>query len=706
MAYRSVLGGSPLGLIGVRSAPNSSGLASFNIDKARNVNVQNYNKSRAGSIIGGRKNLRAWQNYRKIKTSDGEVPNWANVQGGTVDQEKNYVQDTMHADSIYDMSVLNIIEKLASTQGALRPTDFAYLKDLGVYPNNRLMIARRFAGPAVDNVVAYKTSNYKISAIATLMQYLPQEQEFLSITFGEEWEAAEADFTGVVDSLGKDLGLSNLGGIGGAAGNLTPLPGFTEIFQREFLASIGLLESSAANQIPAGNPNLIKEAKRRKTIGYSEAGSGLNTTLSIKMKCEYELKYISGIDPTIVWMDIIANIGRFGTSESSFYGLSGSFAAKLLRWMNNPASLISDVFSTIGKIIGKIAAAVREFINKAYNLATQAASEEDDNDDGSGEEEEDPYKDAKAEKSLGQRVLGQITKLLGKVSTSLIAKYRVRVQGIIRALTGAPSCPWHISIGNPLRPSFCSGDMLVKNVTLGLGPQLAFNDLPSTITVDFSMENARALGLQEIMAKFNAGYLRSVDVQKSYFETQQVPTDIVETKQPDGSTSYEPAKNSPIKEEQSGAMPGESWIETNEKGESVLVGGSPTTNTQNNQNQSNTNNSNQNNTTNNSGNTNTNANATGQTPSTTTSATGQTPSIPVNATGQTPSVPNNTNLTPIGQTPSITTTTNSPSGGTVSGSSENKTSALNASTSQTNTDLINYKDFDFSNPDPWVALPL
>ena len=64
--------------------------------------------------------------------------------------------------------------------------------------------------------------------------------------------------------------------------------------------------------------------------------------------------------------------------------------------------------------------------------------------------------------------------------------------------------------------------MLTKSVSLKLGPQLAFNDLPSSITVEFTLENARALGMQEIMGKFNSGYLRSIDVQKTYYETSQI----------------------------------------------------------------------------------------------------------------------------------------------------------------------------------------
>jgi hypothetical protein len=53
-----------------------------------------------------------------------------------------------------------------------------------------------------------------------------------------------------------------------------------------------------------------------------------------------------------------------------------------------------------------------------------------------------------------------------------------------------------------------------------MGSQLAFNDLPSSIKVEFELKNARPLGLQEIMSKFNSGYLRTVDIQKSFYELE------------------------------------------------------------------------------------------------------------------------------------------------------------------------------------------
>ena len=89
--------------------------------------------------------------------------------------------------------------------------------------------------------------------------------------------------------------------------------------------------------------------------------------------------------------------------------------------------------------------------------------------------------------------------------------------------------------------------MLVKSTKLTLGPILAFNDLPSTITAEFTIENARSWGMQEIMAKFNSGYLRTVDVQKTFFETQHYFSGDIEKGEEEKWTHSEPA----------GILPGE-----------------------------------------------------------------------------------------------------------------------------------------------------
>ena len=520
MANRAPLGGSPLGLINLRSAP-VNGISTFNGGNTRNVSVNAYNNKlgskHPGSLFTGKRVLRPWPDIKNGNTTGTDDITMVN---GVITNDATSRKE-LHNDSVYDTSVLNIIEKLSGTRAELRPADFAYLKDIGVYPNNRLMIARRFAGPAIDNIM-YKKGQSELSSLAVLISWLPENQDFLDISFGEKWKDADADFTDILTSLGKDITLTDggVGGLGGAIGQglqALPLPGFTEIFQREFLVGIGIMDKDALKysedgntNIPAGNPNLIKDAKQRITVGYGQAGSGLTTTVTIKMKCEYELKFISGIDPTIVWMDLLGMILRFGTSKSDTYGLDKGASSKTIGWVNRPDKMIDDIVHELKNAIGKIKTIVnQDMLSENGYLATTANKLSQNVKELTKKSKVDLYRES----------TGFLENILKKITGGLASKYRTRILGVINALSGLPSTPWHITIGNPLRPVFCSGDMLTQNVNIKLGPILAFNDLPSSIIVEFELTNARPWGMQEIMAKFNSGYLRTVDVQKTYYET-------------------------------------------------------------------------------------------------------------------------------------------------------------------------------------------
>jgi hypothetical protein len=545
----AILGGSPLGLIGVTSK-SVGGYSTFNGGRTRNVNVTAYNKSNAGSLFTGKRRLRAWPDIKPVVGSPGEFDTSGT---NTVDYEQmrqngtgdNYTQKALHNNDVYDTSILNLIEKLSKTKASLRPADFAYLKELGVYPNNRLMIARRFATPIDDNIMVNKKST-DIGSLATLITWVDNDSNFIEISFGEEWGEAKADFTGLLNRLGDDFGRkkSGLGELIGSGAGAIPLPGFSEMFQRQFLEKIGLLESGSAAGIPAGNPNLIKEAKVRKTVDYGEAGSGLMAKVSFTFETEYELKFISGIDPSIVWMDLIGMILRFGTSESSNYGLSKKHASKIKRWISNPDHLLTQMIGAIKETISGVKEEMGKKISEIYQGALNAAKEVVD--DPPEEEKKssakmDALKSARIAAQEQRKTLGELFVNLGDdILKGTIQKYRTEILGIVNSLTGAPSTPWHITIGNPLRPLFCSGDMLTKDVKITMGPQLAFNDLPSSIKVSFTLENARNLGMQEISGKFNSGYLRTVDVQKTYYEAESViDKNGKQTTMPIGGFAYE-----------------------------------------------------------------------------------------------------------------------------------------------------------------------
>ena len=519
-----ILGGSPLGLIGVESRPTKTGLSTFNGGRTRNVNVNLYNvgqetdRERMGktnnqkggifSLFTGGNIVKPWPN---ISSTGALSEPRLGLAGGSDENYKGLSRSTLHNNDVYDTSILNIIEKMANTYAALRPSDFAYLKNVGVLPNNRLMVARRFYGPMSDDIFIKGKQ-----AMATMITWVPQGENFLELQYGEEWVEANADFTDVINNITQDLlGKSVAGSLSGMLGAV-PLPGFTEGITRELLKKLGVYDEGSGKILPAGDPNLIKQAKRRKTIKYSEAGSGLRCTCSIKMICEYEQKFISGIDPTIAWQDIIANAVRFGTSPGNSYGLSSKFGAKVISWVKNPSLIISDFVKFMGEAIRTIKDEILKFFQDKIDAASSSGEGEEGEEGGtSGEEEDDSEKEVKAlqeEKGLVESMLGKVLAILGSSLSKTVSKYLEEIKGIVYALSGMPSTPWHITVGNPLRPIFCSGDMYTTDVNLKLGNVLAFNDLPSSISVDFTLQNARPWGMDEILAKFNTGHLRTVNV--------------------------------------------------------------------------------------------------------------------------------------------------------------------------------------------------
>ena len=504
----SNLGGSPLGLIGVKSRPTADGMSTFNGGRSRNVNVNLYNSGKeANKERLSKAGLSTKGGAFSLFTSDNLITPWGNISQKGNDEKLNIGQDpynglsrrTLHNNDVYDTSIINLVDKTANTAAQLRPADFAYLKNLGVFPNNRLMIARRFSGPAPDDIFGSKSK-----PLAVLISWKPPvDEDFLILNFGEEWEDAKADFTEVLNNITKDL--TGAEGVGSKAAGLfgaVPLPGWSENLQQRVLESLGVLESgTSAKQLQVGNPNIIKEAKRRKTIGYGAAGSGLISKVSIKMVCEYEQKFISGVDPTVAYMDILSNIVRFGTSTRDDYGLSKSFAEKLKKWVKSPKLFISELVAGITKGINETIEIVKKTLQEAVDLA------------------KDPPKTTPSGWDIAAAARDKALKVLDKISGAIVSslektvqKYSEEIKGIANALALLPSTPWHITIGNPLRPIFSSGDMYTTDVTLSLGSTLAFNDLPSSIKVEFTLTPARSWGLQDIMSKFNSGHLRSVNV--------------------------------------------------------------------------------------------------------------------------------------------------------------------------------------------------
>lgn len=404
---------------------------------------------------------------------------------------------------VNDTSLIKTIEYLQKWKSTyVDYADFAYLKNLGVYPMNRLMIARRFPNPVGNNLYAVDQN-----PMATMITWMPDDNDFFKVTFGEIWtENKEGSLEAVLNSIGDEFSprtdptKAGFGSMIYGGGKFASLPGATEALQIKILKRLGYLDYDANNP-PSGNPNLIKESSQRTTIDKHNPGSGLTCQMSVDFVVEYEQKYINGIDPSLVYMDIIQKALIFGTSESTFMynlgsGKLGTFVEKLVRGdLSSIIITFSDFLDSLKVVLDTVLQAFVDVVTTDIPV-------------------------------LGEIfVRGDTTKLNDLSPTTksvlghVLSKYRLRLFSTLQALTGAPSGVWHVSIGNPRKPFLSTGDMITTSVTIAFGNVLAYNDLPSSLKISFTLTSARNLGGQEIMDRFNTGQGRTyLKRRRSYFE--------------------------------------------------------------------------------------------------------------------------------------------------------------------------------------------
>jgi hypothetical protein len=368
----------------------------------------------------------------------------------------------------------------------LKHSDFAYLKKLGVYPANRLVIARRF-----DTGVGDDLASYVGEPISLIPSWIEDGNNFIRITFAEEWENHEnTSFTvGDSKSIGNFFSEYKFGekavndqlnsGLG-----IFSQPGFTEWIQYKLFEKEGITDANNLIILPQGNPNIIRKSKRRTTFSEDKSFSGLKYTFQIDIKAEYEIKYIDGIDPTVIYFDIISNLLSFGTSDAQFQ-FDGRFNKKMKKILDELSSgNFVTVMGVLGGFINNIAKTAGDILKTGFNLLKGLFSDESDD-----------------------------TNFTNVLLSSQIKKYRLHFLATINALTGSPSGIYHVTVGNPLRPIFASGDLLpdANSMNLTLGPELGYNNLPTTIEFSCKLENARPCGLQEIYRKFSPLPIRKAE---------------------------------------------------------------------------------------------------------------------------------------------------------------------------------------------------
>jgi len=392
----------------------------------------------------------------------------------------------------------------------LKYADFLYCKKLNAYPNNRLVILRRYVTPAEDNIIDCTSSNMNLdqeplSVLVTWFDKFP-----MTLNFEEKWTDNKNGLLRSINEISKQLS-----GHGSDAANSDNKPESDDL-SNPLLSSLWYEVLSLndpktygaeyKNILPGANPNLIKESKYR-------TPASLRSNIEFDLKFEYVLRYLNGVDPHLAMHNIIANIIRMGTSTSI------SAYPKLSK-TSTFGSIVSDVAN--GKVLtamGKILTEVTNFLTKKDGLT-------------------DTLDKFITNISAKFNNATNSVKTIEEYTSKVMSIYRFKLIASLQADTGLPSGQWHVTVGNPFNPIVTVGDLVLNGqISLNFNDELSYNDFPTEVYATVKLKSARSRGAQEIEQIFNNGfgriYVYPSDLSNpDYFSSELAPS-TVECNKPD-----------------------------------------------------------------------------------------------------------------------------------------------------------------------------
>ena len=458
------------------------------------------------------------ENVSSVFTRNIVIYRYKDVSG--TDKIKNYLKDGAGAGArsggVYKNSTKNPYVQLltdfsiTSGEGAgltLMASDFAYLRDLGVYPINRMAILRRFPEGVF---VPENLEEMKIPPISTIVGWLKPDQHFGQISFHETWEKTQDRFDVLLAKIiKKSTGIT--------VDKLFPVADYTQGILFELYKKLNLITSGeekfsglsnfatqaaksqsqedamnwGLNNIPVGDPNVLQEGPFR-----NPECQNIRSDFTFDLETTYEQKLIGDVDPGSAMLDILENMFTMGTSNMVFYW--GENAPAIIRaraaatekaneldsWWIFVKNIMSDLWKTITDLFSienlkKIKTDVMQLVSSV--VSGDKAAESD------------------------------LQKVLQSILTTTISIQRFNIRGSLELMVGGrmSSTPWYLTLGNPYSPWLATNHIIVKSATVETSTEMGFNDQPQWLKVKFTCEFSRALGKQELMRMFNNSYRRS-----------------------------------------------------------------------------------------------------------------------------------------------------------------------------------------------------
>lgn len=457
-------------------------------------NVKRYDKN---NPLGGGTTESKTVNYNLVNSL--QTPGqFINYQGNSATNA--FTPYTSKPEHESDIKLSSIIEWTQNSHPSMKLNvfNFAYLKDFGVYPANRLMILRRF-----NDGVTHDLFNCTAQPINTMAGYYDLQSPPFNISFNEEW----VDFESSIMELLQDvIGIKfdslpgGLGKLASAAASAVP-----SNLQQTVLEAIGQkLGMISKGDALYGDPNLIYAAKIRKANSEGIEGSGLKSTFKMSFKTTYVFREINGIDGKAAMLDIIANAIHMGTSNARFI-LTHNANDKLNKIIGamqsgNVDALLNEIIDSISDIIAKSGELLASIASNIADSVTSAASGDT------------------------KPLVDDILSVAGQIIRNRFSRYKWQLRGAVGAMTGQHTAPWHMTIGNPKYPWFTIGNLVVDSVNLDFGGELSYSDVPTEVTVTIGLSSGRSMGADELTSLFNNGSGRIYDT-PDVIQTLKVPND-------------------------------------------------------------------------------------------------------------------------------------------------------------------------------------
>lgn len=382
-----------------------------------------------------------------------------------------WLDEDLQANKAFTMPTARTLIEHPRGQSIYDWSDFAYCTNYGRIPNNRLITLRRFAQPVMDditNVLAHPTPD-----VARLVTWVDGEnnklEDLMHMTFGLNWRQLKSSIEEARVTGGGTDGVN--GWMRTVAKMLDPKFGKEAL---EGKARLNIAPNHDANKV-YGPIDVIDSTTIR--------DRGLKFEQTFTLKFFYSAKSIDGINAKSAMVDCLSNVLAATYNNAKFWGGARYWTGpRPSKFWNEALRVEQEVIDTA--LTGSFNDIFNYFKGLAANIVGAAK--------GGGV---DTLKQI-ASVALKRFAVAKMLNIIGRPSLPVMNSL----------LNGDPIGEWHLTIGNPLRPMMCIGNLIVDSCDIApVTSELGFDDFPTDFVVTITLKHAMPRDKAGIESMFTAG---------------------------------------------------------------------------------------------------------------------------------------------------------------------------------------------------------